>query len=75
MQDKDKLKTIVMEIERLIRQKENLNDQINILLSNAKESGLHKKIIQLLLKRRKRPKSEVEEEERLLAEYDHALTH
>lgn len=72
--DGNKLKLIIIEIERMLGERQMINEQIKSTLKTAEDDGFSKKIIQLIIKRRSQDPVLIEEEEALLEEYESMIS-
>lgn len=70
---KDHLRAFVERIERLEEEKAALAEDIREVYAEAKSSGFDVKAIRAIVRMRKQPDSERQEQEALLATYMHAL--
>jgi len=66
------LKATIKEIEACDAEIENMKEDRKAFLESAKENGYSPKMIQKIVALRKRPKEEVQAEQELLEQYDHA---
>jgi uncharacterized protein (UPF0335 family) len=71
--EKDQLKNIVERVEKLEEEKASVSEMIKDILDESKHNGFDPKIIKKIIKIRKKPKKELEEEEELMSLYQHAL--
>lgn len=69
----DLLKQYIAKIERLEQEKNDVLTAIKETYADCKLNGLDPKIIRLIIKDRKRDKTEIDEEETLLMVYKRAL--
>jgi uncharacterized protein (UPF0335 family) len=69
----DQLRQFIERIERLEEEKVALLTDIREVFAEAKANGFDTKIMRQVIKRRKKDRSELEEEESLLETYMHAL--
>jgi uncharacterized protein (UPF0335 family) len=67
------LLSIIERIERLEEERAGLGDDIGTVLSEAKGKGFDVKIIRMIVRRRKREKHELDEEQTLLDVYLSAI--
>ncbi len=67
------LLSIIERIERLEEERAGLGDDIGTVLSEAKGKGFDTKIIRMIVRRRKREKHELDEEQTLLDVYLSAI--
>ena len=67
------LKTIITNIEHLEGQKQELVDQINAVINEAKSSGYNPKIIRKIIALRKKTDAEIAEENELIELYQQQL--
>lgn len=66
------LKKIIQEVEACDTEIEGMKEDRKAFLESAKENGYSPKMIQKIVALRKRPKEEVQAEQELLEQYDHA---
>ena len=71
--EKNQLRQFVEQIERLEEDKTSIADDIRDKYTEAAGMGFDKKILRAVVSLRKRPKSEIEEEQDLIDTYLHAL--
>jgi len=69
----DQLKTVIERIERLEEEKAGVSNDIKEVYSEAKGNGFDTKILKQVIKIRKLPTAEREEQEAILDLYLHAL--
>ncbi|QCE32215.1 DUF2312 domain-containing protein [Acetobacteraceae bacterium] len=69
----DRLRSIIERVERLEEEKKSLSEDIKDIFSEAKSEGFDVKVIRTIIRMRKQPPAEVEEQENLLDLYRHAL--
>lgn len=67
------LKDVVFTIERLLQERTMVNEEIKKILDEAESKEMSKRIIRMLIKRRAMDRTELEEEDHLLEEYETLL--
>lgn len=70
---KEKLKQIVSKIERINEERDELLEHRRDTLAEAKQSGFDIKIINAIIRRRKKSEDEISEEDALIHAYEQAL--
>lgn len=67
------IKTVIERAERLIEERDTISEDLKELFSEAKGNGLDVKILKKVLARRKRERSEVEQEDTMIELYENQL--
>lgn len=70
---KEKLKQIVAKVEKINEERDELLEHRRDTLAEAKGMGFDVKAINAVIRRRKKSRDEIEEEEQILALYENAL--
>lgn len=71
--DANKLHQIIVHIERLLNERQIINESIKESLKEAELNKFSPKIIKMIIKRKQMDKTILEEEEHLLEEYESLL--
>ncbi|QCE33966.1 DUF2312 domain-containing protein [Acetobacteraceae bacterium] len=69
----DRLRSIIERVERLEEEKKSLAEDIKDIFAEAKSEGFDVKAIRTIIRMRKQPPAEIEEQENILDVYRHAL--